>query len=399
MITGSDPVYYVMTNTTKGRLEKRMTSRRTRQSSSSSSGRRGKPASGKSSSSDGRKRKKTGVSSRPPSYVDEAVLNFTHNDVINHLIIYQPMSPPTGSDLVLHDKFTFVLTSRNAQPVVETADIAIVSPPLPSTPSPPSSPSPPDDALGMSGHVSTPDARAAGVSVASDASDRSGRNHVIIVIIVAVLTVLVIVGIIVFKCVRRRRDAKRRKLELAAVIDATSSTAVSAPVASGGGGHPLQSPAAVVPASQPPTLPTAAQPEVFMTVGNSSGGPRPPPSRPTLPFSVPIIIEPPSSIADESSECPSAVETSQTPAGVPTSFQRDNRLPGTRSPPTLPGAEGPPQHPMQQRNGTTGSMGRGTGKPNAWKDQVTFDWQHVDPELLQHCRTTNPILHKNQYWV
>jgi len=35
----------------------------------------------------------------------------------------------------------------------------------------------------------------------------------------------------------------------------------------------------------------------------------------------------------------------------------------------------------------------------AWKEQVTFDWQRVDPELLQHCRTTNPVLHKNQYWV
>ena len=33
------------------------------------------------------------------------------------------------------------------------------------------------------------------------------------------------------------------------------------------------------------------------------------------------------------------------------------------------------------------------------KRQVKFDWESIDPELLQHCRTTNPVLHENKYWV
>ena len=42
------------------------------------------------------------------------------------------------------------------------------------------------------------------------------------------------------------------------------------------------------------------------------------------------------------------------------------------------------------KRGDTGSLKR---------DQVTLDWDNVDPELLQHCRTTNPVLHDNKYWV
>ena len=33
------------------------------------------------------------------------------------------------------------------------------------------------------------------------------------------------------------------------------------------------------------------------------------------------------------------------------------------------------------------------------KRQVKFDWESIDPELLKHCRTTNPVLHENKYWV
>ena len=33
------------------------------------------------------------------------------------------------------------------------------------------------------------------------------------------------------------------------------------------------------------------------------------------------------------------------------------------------------------------------------KEHIAFNWEQLDPELLQHCRKTNPVLHKNQYWV
>lgn len=35
----------------------------------------------------------------------------------------------------------------------------------------------------------------------------------------------------------------------------------------------------------------------------------------------------------------------------------------------------------------------------ALKDKQAFGWSNIDPELLEHCRKTNPVLHKDQYWV
>ena len=43
--------------------------------------------------------------------------------------------------------------------------------------------------------------------------------------------------------------------------------------------------------------------------------------------------------------------------------------------------------------------GLGPPPPHHPGDSVGFDWDTIDPELLQHCRTTNPVLHKNKYWV
>ncbi|CAD5118387.1 unnamed protein product [Dimorphilus gyrociliatus] len=38
-------------------------------------------------------------------------------------------------------------------------------------------------------------------------------------------------------------------------------------------------------------------------------------------------------------------------------------------------------------------------KKEECSQKTESDWQKVDAELLQHCRTTNPVLHTNKYWV
>lgn len=38
-------------------------------------------------------------------------------------------------------------------------------------------------------------------------------------------------------------------------------------------------------------------------------------------------------------------------------------------------------------------------KKNSNRQSRLFDWKKIDPELLQHCRKTTPVLHTNQYWV
>lgn len=38
-------------------------------------------------------------------------------------------------------------------------------------------------------------------------------------------------------------------------------------------------------------------------------------------------------------------------------------------------------------------------KKDSNRQSRLFDWKKIDPELLQHCRKTTPVLHTNQYWV
>jgi len=33
------------------------------------------------------------------------------------------------------------------------------------------------------------------------------------------------------------------------------------------------------------------------------------------------------------------------------------------------------------------------------REPIGVDWSNVDPEILQHCRTTDPILHNEKVWV
>jgi len=33
------------------------------------------------------------------------------------------------------------------------------------------------------------------------------------------------------------------------------------------------------------------------------------------------------------------------------------------------------------------------------REPIRVDWSNVDPEILQHCRTTDPILHSEKVWV
>jgi len=33
------------------------------------------------------------------------------------------------------------------------------------------------------------------------------------------------------------------------------------------------------------------------------------------------------------------------------------------------------------------------------RQPIAVDWSNVDPEILQHCRTTDPILHSEKVWV
>ena len=348
MLTRSVPVYYVISGPRHGELRKRDDVTHGSRKSRDTSRRRGKH---------NRKRK-----TQRPQYVTDAVLNFTHDDVALGRVLYYPVPPATGSSAILEDAFTFVLTAGSAQPVSDSlsivpADYSIVDPSPAMTSSTTGAPK---------------------VAAPASTSEDGDVDWILIAVIVAVcvLTLLAVIGLIILicMCAKRKRAAKRRKFELAAAVDGSG----TAPVASSsldrqgsgsddGRGFPRPS--------------TAAR----------RGAPPPP--------SLPIIIEPSST---DSGGDGSPTASTAGAAVIPNFPPSDPRAPRTGyvrvlppSPPTSPGGVG-----IQRNGAPPGSpRDRPHGPRSVWKEQVTFDWEHVDPELLQHCRKTNPVLHKNQYWV
>ena len=359
MLTRSEPVYYVTSGPTHGVLRNGDDVTRGDRKSRDASPRRG-----------GRRdrKRKTQQHRRPPKYVSEAVLNFTHDDVARGHVVYSllPAAGTGSSSAVLEDSFTFVLTARNAQPVRDSVTVQVV----PADYDGVMRPSP----TMMSSSTGAPEV----VKPASTSDDDGGADKILIVVIVAVLTLLAIFGLIVFTCVRRRRRAKRKKLELAAVIDGS------------GTAHQVTS-------SDQHGADDGRGPAVRPQAPARRGVPPPP--------SLPIIVEPSSTDSNgerSPTESNAAVVIPNSPPASDSGASRTGyvRVLPPSPPSSLSGAG-------LQRNGTPAAPPGGDrlqhgGLPapgSVWKEQVTFDWEHVDPELLQHCRKTNPVLHKNQYWV
>ena len=344
MLTRGEPVYYVTSGPMYGALRKRDDVTRTRRDSRDSSRPRGKHD---------RKRK-----TQKPKYIRDALMNFTHEDVARGYVIYYPPPPTTENLAILEDEFTFVLTAPNAQPVIDSLAIEVV----------------PADYNIMSASPAMRSSTASGQP--SSSSTDGGVDKILIVLVVAVLTLLALVGLVIFTCIRCRRAAKRRKMALAAAIDGSETapvTSLSVDQRSGAGNAGLDDGTGFL---RPSMLARRGAP--------------PPPS-------LPVIIEPTSTDSDGEG---SPTASTAAAAVIPNSPPSDSGAPRTGYVRVLPPS--PPTSPagLQQNGAPPGTPGDGRHGPRSvWKEQVTYDWEHVDPELLQHCRKTNPVLHKNQYWV
>ena len=353
MLTHSEPVYYVTSGPMYGALRKRDDVTRADRKSRDASRRSGKR---------NRNRK-----TQRPKYVSDAILTFTHDDVARGHVVYYPLPMAAGSSAVLDDAFTFVLTARNAQPVSDSMVVELV-------------PADYGGSMMASPAVTLRSTATPELVQSAPASEDDGVNKiVVIIVIIASLLLLALIGLAIFCCVRSRSAARRRKLELAAVIDGSG------------------------------MAPVASSSSVDQQGGGSSGGsddgrgfPRPlttarrgaPP-----PPSLPVIIEPSSTDSGGERSPTASTAAAVIPNSPPLS---ESGTPRTGYVRVLPPS--PPTSPVGvrlQRNGAPpGPPSDGPQGPRSvWKEQVTFDWEHVDPELLQHCRKTNPVLHKNQYWV
>lgn len=363
IVTGSDPEYYVIRGPTRGRLFLIDSVKRVRREAKARKD-KNKEA---TRSKNGRERTRSG-------YAENAVIRFTHDDIVNERVEYR-VAEAHGTSAAndgqpSQDSFTFVLTARNAQPVTGTLRIDVIpsskvssgeestggNPSIIDMPSTSRSPAK-ITTISTAGEIGTNDS-------SDDSPEKVSKNHLLIVFLISGITVMALVGFVVFKCMRRRKtkkydspSAKKAEANISAsatpapavpIIAITSSSSPDAEVET----HP----------QRPTQLPMTATGEVFHR-------PRPATPRGRLPSR----LERQEALIAES---PPSSPTMSSKAGyvriVPA--QKDPITPDDQTTTTTPG---------------------GTIK----KEQVIFDWENVDPELLQHCRKTNPILHKNQYWV
>ena len=352
--------------------------------------------------------------------------DFTHDDVVNKKVLYRALKSNATHDRT--DSFTYTLTAENSQPATNTYYIrvkAIV--PKASTAS--VDPEKPDKS---SGHGSEDGSDTTEVMPTPPPIDPSrteptatgtegySMDRLIVIVLVSGISVVVVVVLILTRCFKRNRKRKE-KLEKAKEDSRTPLAQPNVHIepqkhhnmggrhddmesedmrdggGGGGGGVPVINITPDTPQlfdhrrSPPPRdrsrsrSPSTARsshslPRPRSTSMDRSRSGSPPPHRRQgpIPVATPVVPSTP----------PRSTKMAHGAQYQGLSESDLARAEVSRTVPTCKVT------PLFDGEGETHTPG-GTLK----RDQVTFDWENVDPELLQHCRKTNPVLHENKYWV
>lgn len=293
------------------------------------------------------------------SETNNGIFVFTHNDIVNEHVSYHPAFSHGMSGLV-QDSFSFILKATNVQPVPgrfeievnQTSDLARDDSDEESDESSNQSSSNKDDSS-MSAHEST-----------------SKTQMKTAFIVCGVILVLIII-LIAFKCYRRRRS-KTRQLTVSKedskspLADPSSPISVSSDVntAMGGVDNRIQSLSSLKNAG--PMVPV-----INVTPDTPNSARRNIPNR----QQTQAVVEPP-------------------PLNHKTITPLDSRTISDLE--LLPGEF---EENIQNEMGDSISRQSSTDGNGGKRERSAFDWENIDPELLEHCRKTTPVLHKNQYWV
>ena len=354
-------------------------------------------------------------------YEDEQeVSNFTHQDIVNELIVYQ-VDPDAvqGPDT---DDFEYLLTAPHVQPAPGVFSIDVVPPVVTvATTLPTTTPEPrtPRTTRPVDDHpVETPPP--IGEKEDPTPANTISEDHKVIIILVCAITFLTILVLIITRCLKRRRHKlyKQSLKEDSQSPLAQPNVQLDPPKGDGDGGPDRGDPAAGstdklsrVPShsdsmTPPPSLPQswASQPPHGRPRSRSvspalygqhsrSHSPEefPPPPPPLYPNAVTIPRNYHSSRPHPSQHY--ALPRSKSQDALKSEVSR-----------TVPTCKVTPLFDSESRESMDGlRTPGGTLKPydgNTLKrDKVSLDWDNMDPELLQHCRTTNPVLHDSKYWV
>ena len=323
------------------------------------------------------------------------VKSFTHQDIVEGLIKYVPNKD--GPSREQRDSFTYLLTADNVQPAKGVYYINVK----------PSKNKPvdvDDNKKTIAPPTFTPAKTTEGYTPPTigpkqeinDTGSRVSSDHLIIIILVSGVTVVAIIILILTKCLRRRRRQKQKQQQLQAAKE-DSRTPLAQPhmqIEPNRQLHPHEEVSEGDEDSERSAMLNGGPriPKINITTDSMSGSARSlPRSRSRSRSPSPTRVGPRPQQGRES-----AGDVHRDP-GLPPKFIKQQQQPSPQasiedySDRTVPLCKVTPLSDDEDaENKTPGGT---------LKRQVKFDWESIDPELLQHCRTTNPVLHENKYWV
>ena len=322
------------------------------------------------------------------------VKSFTHQDIVEGLIKYVPNKD--GPNREQRDSFTYLLTADNVQPAKGVYYINV----KPSKNKPvdvddnKKTVAPPTFTPAKTTEGYTPPTIGPKEQV-NDTGSQVSSDHLIIIILVSGVTVVAIIVLILTKCLRRRRRQKQKQQLQAAKED--SRTPLAQPhmqIEPNRQLHPHEEVSEGDEDSERSAILNGGPriPKINITTDSMSGSARSlPRSRSRSRSPSPTRVGPRPQQGRES-----AGDVHRDP-GLPPKFIKQQQQPSPQasiedySDRTVPLCKVTPLSDDEDAENKTpgGTLTR----------QVKFDWESIDPELLQHCRTTNPVLHENKYWV
>ena len=351
---------------------------------------------------------------KPPGLDDDKTLSFTHRDIINGLVVYK--ADETHDDWTREDTLTLLLTAQYVQSCTYTLHIAVKPDPKAiRTSTPQHNHMPSTTTAATKAPVNTTPAKAA--SEVRSSSAGYGRDHLTVVGVLIGITAVIIALFIAFKCFQRRRKLRKlqklkedsrtplsngddpyKSLMVTAATTAPSTIDGSSKSSSRAEGELLADsalPVQVIEYTAPPkagsslTVNTSPTPKVTRTVSNAA---------------ISLDGKPPYDCAsDDANEkfCSMPMLQARRPIGVSevkyaggtcrvTSLENDNNhITNYSRPSPSPSPPPPPIPPPPLESPSTPVVEKVTAA----------NWDTVDPELLQHFRTSHPVLHKSKYWV
>lgn len=349
-MSGSDPAYHVTVAPQQGRLTKTT------------------PSTLKLRRDVNRRKPKNKDSRKKPdeaefSESNNGIFVFTHSDIVNEHVSYHPAFSHGTTGLV-EDSFSFILKATNVQPVPSRFEIEVNQ----------ASDLARDDNDEDSDESSDQSSSRKDGDSSMSAQESASKMQMRTAFIVCGVILVVIIILIAFKCYRRHRSKSRQQLTV------TKDDSKS-------------------PLADPPSSPVSVSSDVNTAIGGVDNRIQSLSSLKNAGSVVPVINVTPDTPKSARRNIPSRQETQAVVEPPPLNHKAITPPLDSRTISDLELLRGEFEENFHNEMGESISRQSSTDGTGGKRERAAFDWENIDPELLEHCRKTTPVLHKNQYWV